>query len=350
MGIVTVVVIIVVAALIVGFNSSASSSVKQIVMPPVSEEDFDGDTMPDGILVEYHVISEGFSAFSGKGRLKVAYEGETCYSKPVNTDDGNERVELRYQDFVVGNGEYTVLVTYGGKQGRESHEVGWVVEDINVTQSLASKVSAQTQGIPFNVTVVMRDRDQRSLEELPSELTIQAQVKNENGYTVFEDEKELENVKSTYQMFNFVKDYPSWVSGNYTTEVTVVNDMVNEDSEYKEVTASTKSYMDAPPVAILNPSTTSISLLSDQEVKLDGSSSYDDGEIVSYSWYLGYDVNNDPVTYSETEEDALDGSFDGVYTHDFSNAPLDDLEVTLTISDKNGNSDFAIVVISKTAL
>ena len=63
------------------------------------------------------VGTSGTASIAGKADLEITLDDDVIYSSKVSiNDEGNGYATIPYTDFVEGNGNYYVLVKYGGKE------------------------------------------------------------------------------------------------------------------------------------------------------------------------------------------------------------------------------------------
>jgi PKD repeat protein len=135
------------------------------------------------------------------------------------------------------------------------------------------------------------------------------------------------------EMYDVAPTYTFAIPGDYTVEL-VVNDTIGQESAVDSMVVSVHDV--TAPVADAGPDPTGV--LEGDVVVFNGSGSTDNNEIVSYTWSFYEAVIGDPsVAYDPV---SLDGKvIDYVFMTE------GDYEVTLTVTDRGGNTDTDIVVV-----
>jgi len=89
-----------------------------------------------GIKVMALADSSGGASVEGNGRVKIFYNEQKEFDGQMKFKNGEANKEIGFEDFVVGNGDYTVEVSYGNKKDSDVHSINWVTEYICVESIL----------------------------------------------------------------------------------------------------------------------------------------------------------------------------------------------------------------------
>ncbi len=248
----------------------------------------------DGIRVTCHVVMECGNTADGDADIEIFYDNDRVYSDTItiNRDDG--LILIDYDQFVIGNSDYTVKVTFRGKSESKTfnlHESPFywtVVEKVEVypvRDPVQFNLTGNTD-VDLNVAVNIKDKDGNIPDAHAGKSTVTLKVKHESG---FEHSQESKDVKDVFGA-TFSYNYLTTGSGNYTYEVTWENLQVKSDSEYRilEYTKpSDDGYQNMDIVADAGDisRTVTVGIISGEETEeFDASDSKNDGEITAYQW------------------------------------------------------------------
>jgi hypothetical protein len=254
----------------------------------------------DGIRVTCHVLMEGGSTTDGNGDVKIYYDDSQVYSGSIkiNRDDGEAFID--YDQFVEGNGQYTVEVSYLGESVSQSFDLQespffqTIVENYEITAHPDPIAFNKTvNAVKLNVNVKIKDNSGNipSTHCGKSQVTLKVQYETGNSQTFSEEVNEDFGVN--FDEYNYL----STGAGNYTFSVTWENLYARSESKFREVELELKDYLNMPIYADAGEDymEVEIGLLETEEtVEFDASYSKNDGEIVIYQWDLDFkDDNND---------------------------------------------------------
>jgi hypothetical protein len=257
----------------------------------------DESNYPDSLKVTALAGTTGSASVAGEGNLEVTYSNKLILTSKINfNDEGTGVVDIPYNSFVEGNGNYEFQVEYKGIESPpETYTVDYVVERMNITAEV-SKVNSNGQ---LNVTFFMLAEDGRSMSGLPKghELTLDLIKGLDDGPIIVEDdEPEGEEIGTSH----FRMEFPYSKSGNYTISASLINTRVKSDSDYYEITETRdKIYLNIRPIATAThvvhdppPLSTTYS------VDFDASQSWNDGAKTLYKWDFDGDGDIDEETTS----------------------------------------------------
>ena len=146
-----------------------------------------------GIRVMALADSGGGASVEGSGRVRIIYDNEETYDNSIHFKDDEAHKEIRFEEFVVGNGNYTVEVAYGDKSDVMSYNVGWVLEYIEIDTELAS-IERKADG---------------TFEQ--GELTLKVNAFNPEGLVLFtmglEVKSDLDKLLITDDINDYFKEY-----------------------------------------------------------------------------------------------------------------------------------------------
>jgi hypothetical protein len=255
----------------------------------------DPSNYPDSIKATALVGTSGSASVAGKGNLEVRYDEDLVYSSKINiNDDGTGDVDVPYNSFIEGNGNYYFQVIYEGKDSPPAiYEVDYIVESLNIT----TEVGIVNNNGQLNVTVFMQDKKGKNMGSVPkgAQITFDEISLIGDSPIVMDDGPEDVDESFLREVFSYDQ------SGNYTISVTVENTRVKSDSEYHEVTETRDIiYFNIIPRAsavytyVGNPTLTSYT------VEFDASSSFNDGTITLYKWDFNQDNDFDDADEQTT--------------------------------------------------
>lgn len=358
--IVLIIVVAIIVTIIAVIFLYGRGEVSRIDMSKPQAEDFDGDSVYDGISFTVFGVAPGVQKVTGKGTYSIFYNGEKVYSGEYKFIEGRDMAEVRvpFERFVMGNGQYKIVAEAVGKSTVHTFDVGFVVEALNISVSL---VYSENDYV-VRVLVIPETESGGNLFQTPLYSTIQMTFKDPRGSPQTE---EIE--QNTFPRGVFVSHtFEMRERGNYSLKVVWINEKVAETSHWKEVESVTSHYLDKPPFARLDvPESVSLGPDLSEKVPLDGSGSTDDGEIISYTftvigpgtswtytearWMDEDGEDNDGDGTIDEPGEAPDGSFDGIT--EFTFVTPGDYEVSLYVEDDNpyfpgGNTTTAEVEVT----
>ncbi len=256
----------------------------------------------DGITISADIALKGTGTAEGDGELKIKLDGKTTYSGKIPIKGGVAEKVVKYKDFVEGNGDYEISISYEGlsRKTDNRYTVDWVVEKVDVElkrMSFGESENLTKSDKPyFILNTYFNYTNNNPLNETRL-LDIDVELFFEDDLSSFRSEsykfdKYLENRDT--------KDINYNKAGNITAKVTVINENVKPDSKFHEITGEAYEFINTPPFAkgeLSNGNNGEISLspLFDNGIaEFDASDSFDlDGGIVRYRWEFN-DDNSEP--------------------------------------------------------
>jgi hypothetical protein len=282
----------------------------------------------DGISVGVHIILEGGGSANGDADIEILYGAEKVYSGTVeiNRDEGTAYID--YNEFVVGNDDYTVKVTFRGKSVSQTFNLQesplfWtVVENFELNIYPNPWIFNETvdPNVKLNVGVNIKDTSGNNPNAHAGKSEVTLKVRHENSAEVTYTEEVTNEFGVVFDQYNYFSQGTGTGSGNYTITVIWENQWVKSDADTYEVEVVHQEYFNMDIVADAGDSsrTVTIPLLSTSETEeFDASDSKNDGEITVYQWDFDYQDDND--------DNELDFTVDAVgkkVSHTYTNADI----------------------------
>ncbi len=291
-----IVVIIIILAIFLAYFFYWTPAKEIHLDPPQPDE--------DGIRVTCHVVMEGGNTADGDGDLEIFYDNERVYSDtiPIRRDDGLKLID--YDQFIIGNSDYTVKVTFRGKSNSETFNIQqspffWTVVEyvkVNAKPNPPEFNMTDQTNINLNVAVNIKDSDGNNPSAHAGKSKVDLKIKHESG----SEQSYSKDVDDTFGVA-FTYNYLSTGSGNYTYEVTWENLQVKSDSPHRTLEHTSplddNTYQNMNIVADAGEQfrTVTVGILAGQETEdFDARDSKNDGVITAYQWDFDFkDDNND---------------------------------------------------------
>ena len=99
-----------------------------------------------GISVEIHVMG-GVKSVEGTGSLDVLFNGKNEYSQQVDIKSDMGSASIEFKDFVVANGNYTIVFSMDGRSEEIYFLAKMVPEDLNITLQYGNPFSDDPDAI-----------------------------------------------------------------------------------------------------------------------------------------------------------------------------------------------------------
>ncbi len=262
---------------------------------------------PETLNATALVSSSGTASVAGEADLEITYNNNQVYSSKISIDDGGTgRLNIPYDKFVVGNGNYYVSVEYKGKESNlAEYKVEYIAEKIEIGLYDVIELGVVNDGGELNgqlnLSVHLRDYRGNLLGDEPKEAQITVNwIKciDDGGPIITNGDSPV-----TISDHDYRKEYQFPQAGNYSINVTVVNTRIDPDSNsrYYELEVEWEGFLNILPMAkavITNrynnaPPTT-------YTVEFDAGDSWNDGFITKYIWDFDNDGDIDLETTSPT--------------------------------------------------
>ncbi len=260
-----------------------------------------------GITIQADVALKGTGSAEGDGKLEVLLNGDRTYSGKIPIKSGKAKTELKFTEFITENGDYDIKVSYEGVSATldNLYEVKWVVEKplviLRRMTFTESRNLTKTSNAYFYMDINMHTQEDKPVYYV-GPLDIQVDLKYEDQQTpFFSDDFKIDDESKTI----VTKKYNYENSGNISAEVTVTNEHVKDNTQYKQVSGEGEGLINAPPRAIAKAEDNTIGLIRDQgKASFDASESFDpDGTIVNYLWDF------DDESYTTTTEPYIEHEY-----------------------------------------
>lgn len=252
------------------------------------------ETHLDHLDVAVLVGTTGTASVAGKGDIEIIYNNKTIYTFKIIIDEtGEGRIEIPYNSFIEGNGNYYFHCMYKGKLSPpEIYHVRYIVERVDIGWN----VDFEGDEGQMRVDINLLQEDGMSMDDNPKGaiLTIDEIKQIDDETFITEGDQPIEIFEHFYRI-----EYPFNRSGNYILKVTLENTRINpkSNSPYQIITRNLERFLNILPRA--NAQITNsyvIPTSSNYTVEFDASSSLNDGDITKYIW----DFNNDGNVDLET--------------------------------------------------
>jgi len=317
---VTVVIVIILSIVAYGY---VGSHVKEIL---INEVQTNGDD--DGINVKFWVIMSQWDRANGNADIFIYYDNQVTYSGTVPVSNDQGLAEVKYQEFIMGNGEYVFRVEMDGVSKERTfnlaNDLQWfLIEDGTITVTEPTSDDKLEEGyslkIFFQPTYGNAENERSSYPKLA---TVDYYIQRDGGE---------EQLISTVQIGNQVTiepvEYAYTTSGNYTVWVTVENFFCRSDSPYINVKITEKVIGDIninPVATIASPST---SAQTGDTRTYSSDSDPTDGQITKYWWTVQrMDENGDVIT-----DDIIAEGFEKKFSYTFTDDDVGDIYISLVV-------------------
>jgi len=255
---------------------------------PISDITLIVDESEDGTQLRLNGIasSESATEVSGTATITITYEGTEVYKNSNwKFDRNSENIEIPFNEFVMGNGDYLVKVELQGKTDEVTYEVDFVIEDATIS-AFNPIIDIVTYQPEFTYRVALDTDTSSNDDQLPKSADIKInEIEHENGVDeVPSGIGSWEDITGDL-LYQVELDYEE--SGNYTTSITVRNNHVKSTSEYYEIDVDGEFMINAAPIAKIETDDDDGEVSPGTTVHFDGRPTIDDGDnIVEYEWYF----------------------------------------------------------------
>lgn len=144
-----VVIALIIAAIVtVVLTLTLDDSIESLYIGNI-EEYTDENSKDVGILLRPVASSSGYAAIEGNGKVRISYEDEEVYSDEVRFKEDTSAKEIRFDEFVLGNGDYDIEISYGDKSDSKKYSIDWVSEYIYI-DAMLGKIDKDEIGVIEN--------------------------------------------------------------------------------------------------------------------------------------------------------------------------------------------------------
>jgi hypothetical protein len=244
----------------------------------------------DYLDVTVLVGSSSRASIAGDGDLEITYNDNVIYTSKISiNDDGTGELNLPYNDFIEGNGDYFFQCKYKGKESPPAtYHVGYIVENLHTDVDVGVVLDSGS----LDITTFMQTKEGTSVSSDPKDAEYQVtEIRNmDDGSEIQVENTPVDIGGSFIQM-----EYPYQQSGNYSISIRVENTRAKTTSEFYEVNMTREVFLNILPQARAVVSTTE-AMGATYNASFDTSSSWNDGEITLYIWDFNGDGNVDLET------------------------------------------------------
>jgi len=96
------------------------------------EEFTDENGNDAGIILRPVAGSSGYASIEGNGKIRITYGDQEVYNEKIDFKKDTATKEIGFEEFVMGNGDYTIEISYGPKSDSEVYSVDWVLEYVYI--------------------------------------------------------------------------------------------------------------------------------------------------------------------------------------------------------------------------
>jgi len=239
------------------------------------------------VLTFAFAISTDHGLASGVGDFSVSFADSVVHTRQVQAEGGGGRIDVRFADFVMGNGNYTFAFTYHGHTATSSYSIGvadkteFIVTGIFVSSQLVYPSGTRVGAILVRVDF-LSDAAKNRYAAAPPGANITYRVLK-NGITQDAPPTERGVEGRTFLSFNYT---PNLLLGNYTVEVTYHNTWVKPDSTIANLVATNVTFVHNRPTACTDMDTYH-GTSNNRTITFDAGCSSDDGAVIQYTWDFG---------------------------------------------------------------
>ncbi len=196
-------------------------------------EEYKEDDNIEGVMFRLFVTPVGVREFDGSGTVDIFYDGKLEHSSSVDITDGKENVRIPYRDFVVGNGDYEIKCTVGGKSGSFEHYIYHIPDIVNVTLQVVGDDYDQSLQLTMWPHYSLTLTKYIQIVDIDKNYRYTYKVTDESGYSV----------SGSYLSYEFntnnkivSRELEMDLMGNYTVEVSLETLLMKEGVEGRTVT------------------------------------------------------------------------------------------------------------------
>jgi len=156
-----------------------------------------------GIIVGAAADPNGPGSVEGDGRIKIMFEDTEVYSDTLSFSKDRALKEIPYNEFVMENGDYDVVVTYKDKKAIDVYSIDWVLEYIYI-DTIYDKVRMDTND-HLKISIFPLGGDLTSKFSMPigyktelddHRVTQRIEKEFRDNHYIFNDNEELSVIKA----------------------------------------------------------------------------------------------------------------------------------------------------------
>lgn len=309
-------------------------------------EEYKEDDNIVGVMFRVFVTPVGVREFEGSGTVDIFYDGKLEHSSSVDITDGKENVRIPYRDFVVGNGDYEIKCTVGGKSSSFEHYIYHIPDIVNVTLTVDGDDYDQFLKLtmwphyPLTLTKYIQ------IADIDKNYRYTYKVTDENGYVV-------SGSYLSYEMDTdnkiVSKDLEMDLMGNYTVEVSLETLLMKEGAAGRTVTRDPFTiYINRKPIIEVSASSTSVRPGTEVTFSLKSDDLDSNGEVLYYNLVLpdadGDDLKEYVTVYKEGPTTRVKYTFDTIGEHKINFTAADNGPMVTTGGDLMIYQEFSSIV------
>ncbi len=298
-------------------------------------EEYYVDDNIEGVMFRLFVTPVGVREFDGSGTVDVFYDGKLEYSGSVDISDGKKNVRLSYRDFVVGNGDYEIKCTVGGKSGSFEHYIYHIPEMVNVTLGVVGDGYDQFLQLTMSPRYSLTLTKNIQIVDVNKNYRYNYKVTDEMGYEVSGNYLSYEMDPDNKIVF---KDLEMDLMGNYTVEVSLETLLMKEGAEGRTVTRDPfTTYINRKPTIEVSASSTSVRPGTEVTFSLKSDDLDSNGEVLYYTLVLpdadGDEFKEYVTVYKEGPTTRVKYTFDKIGEHEINFTAADNGPMVTTGGD-----------------
>lgn len=236
------------------------------------------------VLTFAYTIATTRALASGSGTLTVTHGGETELERSIAVSGGGGRIDVKFSDFAVGNGEYLFRLVYKGQQATSNYTLGipdrtnFIVTAVEAIVANETWVREREGAISFTANF-LSDAALNIFARAPVGSTIDVRVLK-NGVQDSNTTRGVEGLTYLHLVLEV-----GFGPGNYTVELAFHNQWVKSDSPIKTLADSNQTFIHNKPTACVNPTSYHGNNANNFTITADASCSSDDEPpIVDWHW------------------------------------------------------------------
>jgi len=294
-----VIAVIVLVAIVIGVLLNSSSGIEKVFIANPERLDLDGDLYREVLEVQIVADSKGLGEANADITFEITYKDDptVLFTTEVRVTNGFGYGQAPLEEFVMGNGEYTLTCRHGTLEDTTTYTFLEVVEQLKVDWSnMTTDVpgTSHSWGIFYSLPPQYEDGPDMPYYIMP--FSARTTLSRPEGGEVIET-----HLWKDKKIPPLVLSAQHEMKGTYMLSVAWTNEMCRPDSPYRTITlVDDRQYsVDAPPYARAGDDEYVQLSGGEADVAFDGSLSGDDGESVLFSWDFG-----DGSTYNSTSPQA----------------------------------------------
>lgn len=249
--------------------------------------DTNDDLYDDTLYIPVIASANSVGSTDGTGKIGIYFgdEENPIYETDVSIKDDRGSIEIPFDRFVIGNGDYTVRLEAGSGENEKNYNIRDVVEKIEIEWT-EETTPASGWGNFYQISYKIRPQnaDGSNLISFPSPFSFEGSLRLPDGTA---DPLSFDRVTPGYFYYSNTATHTD--KGEYRVTGTWANDICMPTSKYKtiQITEDNSLDVDFPPEANAGPDLDGILVNGNASVSFDGSGSWDDGTVVQYMWDFG---------------------------------------------------------------